>query len=978
MKDEAPGANPYPGLRPFQADETHLFFGRDEQRIELLHRLRRSRFLAIVGTSGSGKSSLVRAGLLPGLHGGFMAGQSEDWRIVDLRPGTDAIGNLARALDAPGALRDATAPTDEPSFTETTLRRSGLGLVEAVREARLPKTENVLVLVDQFEELFRAIEAADRPQSSDDASAFVKLLLEAARQDELPLYIVLTMRSDFLGECSRFRDLPEAINGGQYLIPRLTPDQRSQAITGPAAVFGVTLSSTLVNRLLNDVGENPDQLPILQHALMRTWDHWQLRPAARAASDEIQLADYESIGGMSHALSLHADAVFDGLAEGCTPETAARRKSIVERLFKSLAAIGAGGTAIRRLARVQEIVEVSAASLPEVAFVIDAFRAPGQSFLMPPAGEALTPDRYVDISHESLIRNWARMKAWVEEEAESARVYERLSSTALLHARGDAALLHQPDLGVALKWQATQKPNPGWAQRYNAVYDKSMAFLEASRVRAQAAEDEKARRRRLWAAGIAVVFFAMLTGILTWGREELTRVEASAKQAREAQAELQKLKAISEIRRAREVGIPAAGIASLCAGPSKAAKSGDGATGGKRNALLDKLCTPGSTLEPNEQRLIGLYEQVLDGRWRDATQGFAQLGDNDDADNVKQLLGQLATMRSPSDRGERSLLFQLRNQRNTIAEFKASEAQRNSIAGLMQPVHRRIAKVLIDPSTEPSREEELLLTAYASVEGPKFAHDGASRKSGRDALDELRGRPFGNVYADLARVALSPESKVIEAFDIAMSLLRENLWAIGIFMVWPAWRLRRGIQRRQGQAIVSRPNPLRVAVAAWVDIGIAVGVGVLVGAFADALAGIGISVAKLQEDYGGIGAIVGIAAGAAYYLGRDALRLRYRRSIGKAMFDLRPLALDPAGPGVICVRKSMKRNGVFPIGVVAVTLAGLMLGWPRILVSLLLFLLLLLTDFIRSCVARWGTFGDRWSKTRVVDSESAESLAARP
>lgn len=434
--DAAAGSNPYPGLRPFQADETHLFFGRDEQRIELLHRLRRSRFLAIVGTSGSGKSSLVRAGLLPGLHGGFMAGQSDRWRVVDLRPGTDAIGNLARALDGPCALRETPAPEDEPSFTEATLRRSGLGLVEAVREARLPKAEKVLVLVDQFEELFRALEAADRPQSSDDASAFVKLLLEAAKQGELPIYVVLTMRSDFLGECSRFRDLPEAINDGQYLVPRLTPDQRSEAITGPAAVFGVSLSSTLVNRLLNDVGDNPDQLPILQHALMRTWDQWQLRPVDRAAANE--MADYEEIGGMARALSLHADAVFEGLADQRSPQEAAQRKAIVERLFKCLAGIGAGGLAVRRLAKLQEIVDVSGAPLNEVISVVEAFRAPGHCFLMPPAGEPLTPERYIDISHESLIRNWVTMRTWVDDEAESARVYERLSSTAMLHDKGGA------------------------------------------------------------------------------------------------------------------------------------------------------------------------------------------------------------------------------------------------------------------------------------------------------------------------------------------------------------------------------------------------------------------------------------------------------------------------------------------------------------------------------------------------------------
>ena len=118
-----PKENPYPGLRPFRENETHLFFGRDEQRSELLARLSRSRFLAVVGTSGSGKSSLVRAGLLPGLYGGFMANSGSQWRIADMRPGGDPIGNLARALDEKGALRDARLGEGELSFTQAILLR---------------------------------------------------------------------------------------------------------------------------------------------------------------------------------------------------------------------------------------------------------------------------------------------------------------------------------------------------------------------------------------------------------------------------------------------------------------------------------------------------------------------------------------------------------------------------------------------------------------------------------------------------------------------------------------------------------------------------------------------------------------------------------------------------------------------------------------------------------------------------------------
>ena len=116
------------------------------------------------------------------------------------------------------------------------------------------------------------------------------------------------MRSDFLGDCSQFRDLPEAINDGQYLIPRMTRDQRREAITGPIAVGGGEMSARLVNRLLNDVGDNPDQLPILQHALMRTWDFWTHH---RRDGEPIDLHDYEAVGTMAEALSRHADEAYN-------------------------------------------------------------------------------------------------------------------------------------------------------------------------------------------------------------------------------------------------------------------------------------------------------------------------------------------------------------------------------------------------------------------------------------------------------------------------------------------------------------------------------------------------------------------------------------------------------------------------------------------------------------------------------------------
>ncbi len=488
--------NPFPGLRPFETDEYRLFFGREGQSDALLERLERSRFLAVVGTSGSGKSSLVRAGLLPGLRGGMMAGAGAGWRVGVARPGHDPLGNLARALAEDGVLASAgasLAPAEREAIVEAMLRGGSLGLVDAVRGARLG-TEKLLVVIDQFEELFR-FRAARAATADDEASAFVKLLLEAARQREVPVYVVLTMRSDFLGDCAQFQGLPEAINDGQYLIPRMTRDERRFAIVGPVRVARARMTEPLVNRLLNDVGDNPDQLPILQHALMRTWDEWRARrpehEAAHAAGPKIDVCCYEAIGGMDDALSRHAD-------EAYTELTDESQRRLAELLFKSLTERGPDNREIRRPTRLKEICEIAGATHEEVAAVVEVFRREGRTFLMPPEGVELEPDTIIDISHESLIRNWGRLKEWVKDEADAARIYRRLAEAAGAYRAGESGLLDDVTLGWVNRWQERYNPNRAWGVRYHPDYDAAMKFLEESReARGREREEREAQRREL-------------------------------------------------------------------------------------------------------------------------------------------------------------------------------------------------------------------------------------------------------------------------------------------------------------------------------------------------------------------------------------------------------------------------------------------------------------------------------------------------
>ena len=479
--------NPFPGLRPFETDEYRLFFGREGQADALLTRLQRTRFLAVVGTSGSGKSSLIRAGLMPALHGGMMTGAGSGWRIAVMRPGGDPIGNLAAVLVKDDVLAEAGAGLPESeaeAVIDATLRGGSLGIVDVARQGRLGEHDKLLIVVDQFEELFR-FRAVRENTNADEAAAFVKLLLEASQQRELSIYVVLTMRSDFLGDCAQFQGLPEAINDGQYLIPRMTRDERRFAVTGPVGVTRGKITEPLINRLLNDVGDNPDQLPILQHALMRTWEHWQQH---RRDGEPIGMEHYEAIGTMSDALSRHADEAFNELPNE-------RSRTIAEKLFKALTERGADNREIRRPTRMDALCAIAGATMQEMSAVIEVFRGGGRSFLMPPSGVPLQPQTVVDISHESLIRNWQRLKDWVNEEAQSARIYRRVAETAVLHREGSEGLMQDPALQFAIDWQQQSKPNAAWAERYHPEFEESMAYLEQSKVARDAAVAERERQR---------------------------------------------------------------------------------------------------------------------------------------------------------------------------------------------------------------------------------------------------------------------------------------------------------------------------------------------------------------------------------------------------------------------------------------------------------------------------------------------------
>ncbi len=511
-------ANPYPGLRPFREDEEHLFFGRESQVDRMVDKLAATRFLAVVGTSGSGKSSLVNCGLRPALRRGLMAGAGTAWLIVQFRPGVKPLEGLARALALDRQLFPGGSTPGMPleQLIEATLRMSNLGLVDLHEQARVPDDTNLLVVVDQFEELFRYRQIAgerDTHAVGEDATNLVNLLLAAHAQQQFPIYVVLTMRSDFLGDCAQFYGLPEAINESQYLVPRMTRDERRAAIAGPVGVVGADINPVLLTRLVNDTSDNQDQLSILQHALNRTWARWQNEGGGLGA---ISVEWYEAIGTMAHALDRHAEKAFHELRTEL-------ERTICERVFKALTDKGTDARGIRRPTPLARLCAIAGAERREVVEVIDVFRKPSRSFLMPPVPEALAPETIVDISHESLMRVWRRLQDWTGEEAESARMYRRIHDTAALHAAGRAGLWRDPDLQLALDWRAREQPSAEWADLYGGDLSTTLSFIHESKSAQDraAAEIEFQRRWVQWCVvpGVLLLFALYMWATRSWNAE---------------------------------------------------------------------------------------------------------------------------------------------------------------------------------------------------------------------------------------------------------------------------------------------------------------------------------------------------------------------------------------------------------------------------------------------------------------------------
>lgn len=498
--------SPFPGLRSFTPEESEYFFGRDRESEEIFLKLLRNRFVAITGASGSGKSSIVLSGLIPRIKSLSDSGNAK-WRTITVRPGSDPVRNLAAALAGNGFSGD---PESEPAKEILRLlKEEPDGIGDAIRNARARFSGKTLLFIDQFEELFREGSFKSLPDRDREVTRFINLLTNSVSHNNPDIYLVVAIRSDLITECSQYRGFTNLINGSSYMVSRMNNESLREAIVGPVKTIGAEIDPDLVELLVSEVSGPDYQLPILQHALMRTWLRWK---ELDEPDRPIDFSDYFAIGTIRDSISRHADELYEKLD--------ARGKLICERLFKNITGPGPDNKGIRLPLSIKDLKSAIQCGYDELIQVVEEFRNPAISVLTPHYSVPLADNSVVDLSHESIILLWTRLRQWVAGESASVQMYLRLSETSALYQQGKAGLLKQPELQLALNWREQNKPTLSWAVKHDPAFERAMVFLRTSEKESLEAEERKARHNRWRLKRIRIISsifggLAILAGLIT-------------------------------------------------------------------------------------------------------------------------------------------------------------------------------------------------------------------------------------------------------------------------------------------------------------------------------------------------------------------------------------------------------------------------------------------------------------------------------
>ncbi len=607
---------PYPGLRPFTEEESIFFKGRDLHIQQIVKLLEINKMAFITGASGDGKSSMVYAGVIPYIRAGFFKSQYNSWLIVDFKPHRNPLEAMSKAVSAEfGINYNHCAEELTLGFSSLIEIYKNSGYYVTDTPDAVNKGKNLLIIADQFEEIFTNSENFNDGKPSDESYTAINLLLETVRlsvAEKLPVYVIFTMRSDFISQCTVFKHLPEFIAYSQFFVPQLKRDEIRQVIEQPAILAGGSVSSRLTEVLINNLTTGFDQLPVLQHALNMLWktadygrielDLIHLARIAGISKDVLSereqavfnawlatrpdyVRKYFAKPNLDNVLNAHAGTLYesaynyflknaDWADKNITDEEA---KQIIETAFKSLTKID-NNRLVRNRCTIHEITGIiNKPNITEatVCGVLNIFRDEDNPLLRPFCvrgnleTQYLSGDTVLDVTHEALIRNWRRLAKWDKEELANLNDYNEFNAQVqrwLDSGRNPEFLLPSGNYTVFRQWYDRCKPNKYWILKHDTSSRPESDKLNSATSRMETLDlfmeeshsaivaKEKSHRKKVVIAICALVAFILcLAGFSWWAMSEKKKADEQTLRAEEnaQRAEEQQHKAEDQERIAK-------------------------------------------------------------------------------------------------------------------------------------------------------------------------------------------------------------------------------------------------------------------------------------------------------------------------------------------------------------------------------------------------------------------------------------------
>ena len=403
---------PYKGLEFFdcQGDDPEYFFGREQLVRKLLDHVRTHNFLALVGASGNGKSSVLRAGLIHQLKMGRQIIDSDQWQIVVIRPDAKPMESLAQAFVPAGG-----SPLDRVEALGRAVRVLGEGAAGLQRLLQASTAPRTLLVIDQFEEVFT------RCDSIEERTQFFECLMGVLSAVSERYCIIITMRADFVGKClaQDYGGLAQRLTTHTISVLPLAVQELKAAICRPAEKVNLVVEPTLVTAIINDIKDAPGSLPLLQYTLKELWQHRQDR--------KLLLVSYQRLGGINGTLDKRATDIYNSFDVA--------QQSTVQHIFRRLTQPGQGAKDTRRRALIENLITEPLHPAQRVQLVLETLASPENRLLvtseMVRQGSAIERRAIVDVAHEALIRHWQLLRRWTEEYRDLFRQQSRIEESAI-------------------------------------------------------------------------------------------------------------------------------------------------------------------------------------------------------------------------------------------------------------------------------------------------------------------------------------------------------------------------------------------------------------------------------------------------------------------------------------------------------------------------------------------------------------------